>query len=142
MFLVCCFACFQCSISSEARISLSLEVLSKSMKKYINEWTTTTLRFIILCPLLHTKSLINKLQSAILINTASSTSHLESHSSKGTLQCCLGWGHGPGEKRFSSHRQTIKLFSGFWFREKKYIKLYSYFHTVKICDKKSDLDRW
>lgn len=100
------------------KISLSLKVLSKSMKKYINEWTTTTLRFIILCPLLHTKSLINKLQSAILINTASSTSHLESHSSKGTLQWCLGWGNGPGEKRFSSHSQTIKLFSSFWFSEK------------------------
>lgn len=24
----------------------------------------------------------------------------------------------------------------------KYIKLYSYFHTQKICDKKSDLDGW
>lgn len=109
--------------SSDVRLSLCLKVLSESMKNYINEWNTTTLRFIIFCPLLHTKSLINKLQSAILINTASSTSHLESHSSKGMLQWCLGWGHGPGEKRFSSHTRMIKLFFGFWFSE-KYILSY------------------
>lgn len=110
---------FSVAHSPYVSIRLFLKVLSESMENYINKWNTTTLHFFFFfCPLLHIKSLINKLQSAILINTASSTSHLGSHSSKGMLQWCLGWGHGPGKKRVSSNRQMIKLFFCFWFREK------------------------
>lgn len=113
--LVISFDCFQCLIPQMWVLAFAW----KAMKNYINEWNTTALHFIIFCPLPHTKKcLINKLQSAILINTASSTLHLESHSSKGSLQWCLGWGHGPGEKKFSSHRQMIKLFFCFFFSVK------------------------
>lgn len=134
MVLVCSFVRFQCLVPQMWVLAFAWKLFQSLWKTIeINETQQHCISLFFALYYIQ-NSLIGKLQNAILINTASSTSRLEFHSSKGMIQWCLGWGHGPGEKRFSSHIQMIKLSFCIWFSEKHtliYIVIFILWKSVK-----------